>query len=305
MNDSDSIVESWDGVSEFVAVVETGSFVHAAERLGVSTAHVSRAVAGLEKRLNNRLLYRSTRRISLTDLGKSFFEDCRRLVSERSRIFADAMRGSEPSGHLNITCPLGYGERFVAPVLGDFLELHQDVSINVTLTNDVVDLVEKGFEIAIRAIRMTDSRHVQTKIDTRIIHLCATPEYLSTHGEPRHVKDLASHRCLIGVDKRWALQVDGRKVMIRPKGRWQCNNGSVALDAALRGMGICRLPDFYVEEYLATGQLVSLLPECRPDDEHIWAIYPQKDYVNPLVRAVIDYLRVNIPLHRRQQRRTP
>jgi DNA-binding transcriptional LysR family regulator len=298
-------VHDWDGIDELLAIAETGSFVHAAERLRVSTSQVSRALARLEDRLDARLLYRNTRRVSLTQLGHLFVDRCRGVVQERNNIFAELGIGDNVPVRLRMTCPPGYGERFVMPLMARFLGENPRASISVELTNRVVDLIRDGFDLAIRGKLLSDldSGLIQTKLDSRMLYLCASAGYVEAHGAPQTVDDLAGHQCLLGAADHWSFRIGKRNVSFRPKGRWHCNHGSAVLDAALEGLGICRLPDFYVEEHIAGGALVSLLPEFQPPDEGMWAVYPQRHHVVPVVRRMIDFLRENISRSRGTMRR--
>jgi DNA-binding transcriptional LysR family regulator len=289
-------VHDWDGIDELIAVAETGSFVNAAERLRVSTSQISRAVARLENRLEARLLYRNTRQVNLTQMGRLFVDRCRSVVQERNNIFAELGISTNIPVRLRMTCPPGYGERFVMPLMARFLAENQHASISVELSNRVINLVREGFDLAIRGTRLSgfDSGLIQTKLDSRILYLCASPGYVEANGAPQTLADLDAHHCLLGAAEQWSFRSGKKIVSLRPKGRWHCNSGLAVVHAALQGLGICRLPDFYVEEHLASGALIALLPEHQPPDEGIWAVYPQRQHVVPIVRRMIDFLRENL-----------
>ncbi|MBP2232902.1 DNA-binding transcriptional LysR family regulator [Azospirillum agricola] len=286
----------WDGIDEFVAVAETGGFTRAAERLRLSSSHVSRSVARLEDRLQARLFYRTTRKVSLTESGRAFLARCQRLAEERDEAFLAVgdLQGDGPGeakGLLRMTCATAYGERFVVPLVNELLERHPRLSVEIELTNRTLDLVQEGYDLAIRLGRLNESSLVATRIAPRAMHLCAAPAYLERHGIPDSLGALAGHQCLIGTSDGWLFDEGGRDWLFRPRGRWRCNSGVAVLDAALRGFGLCQLPDYYVKEPVAEGRLVPLLERHRPPNTAVWAVYPQKRHVPPKVHAAIRHLR--------------
>ncbi|OYQ35610.1 LysR family transcriptional regulator [Niveispirillum lacus] len=287
---------SWDGIDSFIAVCETESFSAAATRLGVSTSHVSREVARLEDRLQVRLLYRTTRRVSVTDAGRTFLERCRRLVEEREEAFAAVSESDgAPRGHLRLTCSIAYGERFIVPLVNRFLLSHPQLSVSIDLTNRLVDLVGEGFDLAVRTgASLNDSRLIAVQLTSRRRYLCAAPAYLEQVGAPVSLDDLARHECLTGTAELWHFDDHGQQVSFRPAGNWRCNSGFAVLDAARQGLGLCQLPDFYVETDLAAGTLVSLLDQHRPPDEGIWAVYPHRRHLSPKVSLLVDYLKHHV-----------
>jgi DNA-binding transcriptional LysR family regulator len=289
-------MSGWDGIDEFVAVADAGSFSRAAERLRVSSSHVSRSVARLEDRLQARLFYRTTRKVSLTESGRTFLDRCRRLGEERDDAFLaiGALQGDVAGmvkGLLRMTCATAYGERFVVPLVNDLMELHPQLSVEIELTNRLQDLVHEGFDLAIRLGRLTDSSLVATRVAPRTMYLCASPRYLEQHGAPESLAALSQHQCVAGTANSWIFDDGGREWEFRPRGRWRCNNGYSVLDATLRGFGICQLPDYYVKMPIAEGRLISLLERhCSPHNA-VWAVYPQRRYVPPKVHAVINHLK--------------
>jgi len=289
-------MQPWDGIEEFIATAETESFSRAAARLGVSTSHISREVARLEDRLSVRLLYRTTRRVSLTDAGRLFLERCRRLVEEREEMFAAVSeQDGTARGHLRLTCSIAYGERFIVPLVNRFLADHPQMSISIDLTNRVVDLVGEGVDLAVRiGASLGDSRLIAVRLAERERYLCAAPAYLAAHGVPAALDDLARHACLIGTAEFWQFQAGGRLVEFKPRGAWRCNSGFAVLDAARQGLGLCQLPDFYVERDLASGALVNLLEAHRPPAEGIWAVYPHRRHLSPKVARLVDYLKAHV-----------
>lgn len=282
----------WEGLDEFVAVAETGQFTAAAERLGVSSSHVSRQIARLEERLQTRLLYRSTRRVSLSEAGQTFLQHCQRLQDAREEALrAVSDLSAEPKGLLRMTCAVAYGERFVAPLVNAFMAEHRQLRVEIELSNRQLDLLHEGFDLAIRLGRLSDSRLVATRIAPRVMYLCATPEYLYRHGAPQSLAELVQHNCLIGSSDIWTFLEGGRETHHRVQGNWRCNSGQAVLDAALRSFGLCQLPDYYVLEHLRRGQLVSLLEQHQPPNTAVWALYPQQRHLSPKVRQLVDYLK--------------
>ncbi|MBT2186031.1 LysR family transcriptional regulator [Sphingobium nicotianae] len=281
----------WDGIDEAVAVADAGSFVGASKRLSVSTSHVSRAIADLEYRLNVQLFVRTTRAVRPTNTGLRLLEQFRRLVGERDEVMSMVRTDGEPQGMLRVTCSATLGERYVAPILQEFVKRYPKVSIDLDLSNRVVDLVAEGFDLAIRTGALGDSRLARVQIGTRRLRTCADPEYLATYGIPQTIDDLANHRCLQASADTWHFRVNGAIERYRPRASWRCNNGAAVADAAIAGLGICQLPEFYFLAALETGQLQPVLDEFRDDEEPVWAVYPQQRHILPKVRMLIDVLR--------------
>lgn len=289
------MVSRWEGLDEFVAVAECASFQRAAERLRLSSSQVSRQVARLEERLQARLFYRTTRRVSLTEAGHTFLARCQRLIEERDEAFhAIGDLHATPSGLLRMTCAVAYGERFIVPLVNDFMVRHPQLRVDIELSNRTLDLVQEGYDLAIRLGRLVDSRLVATRIAPRAMYLCGAPAYLERYGRPHSLSELSRHNCLIGTSDTWFFQQEGREYLFKPSGNWRCNSGEAVLNAALRGFGLCQLPDYYVREALQQGSLVSLLPANQPPNTAVWAVYPQRRFPLPKVRLLIEALKEGI-----------
>lgn len=285
----------WEGLDEFVAVAECGQFTAAAERLGLSSSQVSRQIARLEERLHTRLFYRTTRKVALTEAGQTFLQHCQRLQDAREEALnAIGDLGSEPKGLLRMTCAVAYGERFIVPLVTTFMARHPRLSVEIELSNRTLDLVQDGFDIAIRLGRLQDSRMLATRLAPRRMYLCASADYLQRYGRPHSLSELARHNCLIGSSDVWSFQLEGREASQRINGNWRCNSGQAVLDAALAGLGLCQLPDYYVLEHLRSGALVSLLDNHQPPNTAVWALYPQQRHLSPKVRQLIDALRYGL-----------
>lgn len=282
---------SWEGMQEFAAVADSGSFTRAARRLGISIAQVSRQVGQLEERLGARLLYRTTRQLSLTEAGELYLTHCRQLLES----LADAEQAvsqlqAEPQGQLKLTAPLAYGHSHIAPLVLEFMQRYPLLEVSLDLSNQVQDLVHDGYDLAIRIGRLTDSSLMARKLGQRRHHVCASPDYLARHGAPRRPQELLQHQCLQIGNDGWHLQVNGRRQTFRVQGRMRCSTAAPLAEAAMRGMGLAQLPDYYVAAYLENGALVEVLADYAEPEEGIWALYPHNRQLSPKVRLLVDFL---------------
>ncbi len=284
----------WDGIEEFVAVAQHESFKQAAEALGQSTSHISRAVMRLEERLDAPLFFRTTRKVTLTDTGRTLFGHCAQLVQDRDETFALLGGEGEPQGELRITCAVALGERFLTPIVRGFMQDYPKLSVFVDLSNRQKDLVAEGYDLAIRTGEMEDSRLIRTLLTHRTWRVCASRDYVSAHGLPETLDDLEHHECVIGSASDWTFQEDGLVRSVRPKGRLRCNSGSSVLDAVLAGVGLCQLPDFYVRDGIARGRLLPALDAFQPPPEPIWAVYPHRRHLQPKVYMLVEQLKAEL-----------
>ena len=281
----------WDGINEFVCVVETESFTAAAKRLEVSVAHISRQVNQLEDRLGAKLLYRTTRKLRLTEVGEVYYQHARKILDDMQAAERAVMEmEGKPTGKLRITAPVYYGEYFLAPLVNDFLLQYPQLDLELKLTNETVDLVKEGYDLAIRLGTLDSSSLMCRKLARRTQYLCASPAYLTTHSTPQTLADLANHRCLGGSLDHWRFLENGKLRNWRVGSAWSCNSGLALKDAALKGLGIVQLPDYYVQGALAQGSLVSLLESHRLPDDGVWVVYPQNRHLSPKVRLLVDFL---------------
>jgi len=288
-------MDGWDGIEEFVAVARTGSFIAGAAALGVSRTHMSRAVARLEDRLGAQLLHRTTRRVILSPTGRTFLDHCVRLVRERDEAVALMRDQGEPRGDLRITCCLALGERFIAPIARRFAKQHRQLTVYLDVTDRLVDLVAESYDLGIRTGLLQSSNLIAAKIGSRQSRTCAAPAYLESRGRPGKITDLDGHDCLIGTTPQWLFSEKGDEILYRPRPVWSCNNGHAVLEAALDGMGICQLPDFYLNDALQSGQLAPILEEFAPPEEPIWAVYPDKRHRSPKVQRFVSALKDKLP----------
>ncbi len=281
----------WEGVSEFVAVAEAESFTAAAKRLGISTAQVSRQVSALESRLSTKLFYRTTRKVSVTEAGQTYYQHCRQVLDgleEAERAMTNLQR--VPRGKLRLTAPVTYGEKVIAPLVNNFVLRYPELDVQMNLTNQQLDLVAGGYDLAVRLGKLEDSTMMAKRLSSRTLYVCASPEYLSAHGVPHSLSELEQHNCLQGNLDYWRFQEMGKPQNVRIKGNIRCDSGWALLDAALKGIGIVQLPDYYVQPSLASGVLVSLLEYYQEADDGIWAVYPHNRHLSPKVRMLLDYL---------------
>lgn len=272
----------WDGIHEFINVVETESFTAAAKRMDVSVAHISRHINQLEDRLGTKLLYRTTRKLRLTEVGQVYYQHARKALFDLQEAEQAVMAlEGRPIGKLRLTAPVYYGEYFLAPLVNDFLRQYPDLHLELRLTNQTIDLVKEGYDLAIRLGTLDSSSLMCRKLARRTQYLCASPDYLARYGTPQTIDDLAAHRCLGGSIDHWRFIDDGKTRNWRVGSAWSCNSGLALRDAALKGLGVVQLPDYYVEAALQDGTLQSLLEPYRLPDDGIWVVYPNNRHCRP------------------------
>jgi DNA-binding transcriptional LysR family regulator len=285
------MVKGWDGIEEAVAVDTAGTFAGAARSLNVSTSHISRAVARLEATLQVQIFNRTTRRVVATEEGRLLLDQFRRVIDDRDQAFASVAVDGEPQGELKLTCSIALGDRFVVPIVRQFATDYPNVSVTIDLTNRIVDLIAEGYDIAVRTGGLHDSSFIATRIGSRRLQVCAAPSYLAGRPILNEIADLDLHSCLLGTNPNWGFAVDGAEVVRRVRGRWHCNSGESTVEAAIAGMGVCQLPDFYVRTPIKDGSLVALLEDFEPSAQPIWAVYPQRRHLLPKVRVLVDRLK--------------
>ena len=280
----------------FVQVVESGSFARAADRLGLSTSACSRHVADLESHLGGRLLNRTTRKLSLTESGRAFHERTLQLLDDLDEAEQFVAQSAQvPRGTLRVTCSTNFGTSHLAPAIAAFMALHPAVSFDVSLSDRIVDIVEEGFDLAVRIGSLGSQNHVARKLgDSRMV-ACASPCYLATHGTPQIPADLATHNCFtyeyVATPDLWTFRTsDGQAVSVRVRGNLHANNGDLLVEAAAQGAGIAWEPGFIVGPHLKSGRLVPVLPDFVSPSLDIWAVYPSRRHLSAKVRAFIDFL---------------
>lgn len=281
----------------FMAVADAGSFVSGGKAMGLSRSAAGKAIARLEDRLGTRLLNRTTRSLSLTDEGQAFYESGLEILAsvERAEASAAGERGT-PRGVLRLTVPDGFGRAAVLPAAAKYLKAWPDVQVEMSFTDRLADIVEEGFDLAIRiGVTAPDTRLVSRTVTTFRAVLCAAPEYLAASGTPQEAADLAAHDCLIftssGQRQGWRLRgADGIWFRAQGRSRLRLDNGEAIRDAALAGLGIAFLPDFMVAGDIESGRLVQVLPGLAADGVPVVTLYPSKRLLEPRVRRFIDLM---------------
>jgi DNA-binding transcriptional LysR family regulator len=282
-------------MAAFLRTAEAQSFTAAAQRLGLSKSMVSQRVADLEQRLGVRLLNRTTRRLSLTEAGQAFLEGCGRALREVEEAEEAAGRhGNALRGTLRIAAPLSFALLHLRPAMLDFMTAHPQLEVYLDMDDRVVDLIQGGYDMALRIGRLPDSSLIARRLAPIRTVVCASPAYLAAHGRPLHPTELSTHECLIYTgtarSDHWSFRIDGRWVAIAVRGRLQANNGDLLLSAAIAGYGIVLLPSFIVGAALERGDLVCLLDSFAAPDAAIHAVYPPSRRIPQRVRAFSDFL---------------
>lgn len=289
-------MDRFQSIAAFVSVIENGSFARAAEKLGQSVSAVSRRVAELEEHLDARLLNRTTRRLSLTETGRAFHERAVQLLADLEEAEQGASAGGvTPRGTLKLTAPITYGIRVLAPIVAAFAAKYDQVRVDVDLSDRVVDLVDEGFDLAVRIGEIRSQFLVARRIGATSLVCCAAPSYLERHGTPRTPDDLARHSCLTyeyaATRHQWRfIGADGGDKVVRIGGPLHANNGRMLGALAVEGAGIVCEPDFILAPDLERGALVPILTDWTLPSIAIHAAYPSRRHLSAKVRAFVDFL---------------
>jgi DNA-binding transcriptional LysR family regulator len=288
-------MDTLSGFTVFTKVVETGGFSAAARELNMSKSAVSKHIAKLEDRLGVRLLNRTTRKLSPTEVGTDFYERALRIVQdvEETEQAVSALH-TEPRGTLRLNVPMSFGYLHVAPLLADFTARYPDINIDMDLNDRVVDLLDEGYDIAVRIARLPDSTLIARKLAPFRLVLCASPDYLQQHGAPKTPADLKDHNCLMYSyllnQNEWSFQGPDGEISVKVSGNIRANNGDALRAAAREGAGLLLSPTFIVNEDLRNGRLKTVMTEFMKTDLAIYAVYPHNRYVSAKVRAFVDFL---------------
>ncbi|ABC21842.1 LysR family transcriptional regulator [Rhodospirillum rubrum F11] len=282
----------------FTKVAELGSFSRAAERLGLSRSVVSKYVSALEDRLGARLVNRTTRRLSLTEVGEVYLLRCQAILAdlEEAEQAAGALHGAA-RGTLRINAPMSFGFRHLAAAIPPFLAHHPGLGVDMTLDDRFVDLLDAGFDVAVRIGSLPDSSLIAVRLAPLHIVVCASPEYIKAQGAPERPEDLTGHNCLIYSLQRFGDLYPlvhaggGEQVSVPVHGRFRANNGDALRAAAVAGGGVMISPTFLCGDDLRAGRLVRLLPEWTGPEQGINAVYPHNRHVSAKVRAFVDHLK--------------
>ncbi|MFZ5457010.1 MAG: LysR family transcriptional regulator [Pseudomonadota bacterium] len=279
----------------FVSTVDAQSFTAAADRLGLSKQLISRRIMALEERLGARLLVRTTRRLSITDTGRGFYERAVKIlqdVDEAEQLVAN--QNAAPRGTLRLSAPMSFGTLHLGPAIARFMATWPEVTMELDLSDRFVDVVGEGYDMAVRIGQLDDSSLIARAIAPTQLVACASPAYLEQHGRPQTPAELKDHQCLLYGHSRsveWPFLDKGRPFALPVSGRLRANNGELACDAAIAGLGVVLLPTFIVGEALRAGSLVSVLDEYAPAPLTIYAVYPQHRQQSRTVKVFTEFLR--------------
>ncbi len=287
-------------MSVFVRVVEARSFTGAARKLSTTTSAVSKRVAQLEDRLGVRLLERTTRKVALTEAGTTFYDRCVRILAEvEDAELAVTSLSGEPRGTLRVSAPVIFGEMHVAPLVPDFLARHPHVSLDLSLSDRFVSLLDEGFDLAIRIGQLGDSSLVARRLGRVRVLVCASPSYLAKRGTPKVPMDLVSHNCLryslVTSNREWSFRTASGHVSVPVTGNFLSNHGGAMGEAALAGLGIARLPDFIVAAAVKRGALKTVLDDCPSSDGGVFAVHPAGRHPPPKITAFVGFLADRLP----------
>jgi len=289
--------DTLQGILPFAHAVEAGSFTLAGQRLGVTTSAVGKSIAQLERRLGVRLLNRSTRSLSLTSDGETYYKACAAALTEIDAAQALlAAHRQVPSGKLRVDLPLAFGRRCVAPVLFELISRHSQLAVEVGFNDRRVNLIEEGVDLAVRIGGLGDSTGlVARRLFVQRSTLCATPGYLERHGRPANIEELTQHAAIVygrdGSMSPWRLRhPNGSVVEINPPARIVLGHGEPLLDAVLAGLGIAYLPTWAIADHLRRGEIALVWPQYFIENQPVHALWPKTRTPTPKVRVVVDAL---------------
>lgn len=286
-----STIGRWDGIDEFVQSVVTGSFTAAADKLGVSKSYVSKQVGRLEDRLDARLLQRSTRQLTLTDVGEVFYRECMSISQQYEDLeTVVAELQNRPKGTLKIAINSRFGVQYMAGAIASFARLYPDISIQVHSSFRDVDLIGERFDLAIRYGDLEDSSLVARKLGGYTMSLYASPAYWEEHGMPMEIEDLKNQNALCPPDRTWYFSSSNNAYKLRVRGNWVSEDGATLAAAAREGLGIAQLPDFYVKDTVKAEELQRLPVSWNFYYRSAWAVYSGNQHLSAKVRFFVDFL---------------
>lgn len=288
-------MDTVDTMRAFLAVAQEGSFTAAGKRLGISTRLVSKYVAQLESRLSTQLFNRTTRSVSLTDVGVAYLKRCRPIIEQIDELDDLVQeRQSALSGPIRITAPTGFGSNNLTQVLAPFMQAHPKVDIELKLSDYRVALVEEGFDLAVRVGMLRDSTLIAKKLADMPLIVCASPDYLTERGRPGDPMALATHKCLIDENPvnatAWRFRTGPRDFVVKVAGAFHANAPAAIANMAIAGLGIARCPHYAVASYLENGSLEQLFAEYETENFGLYALYPPNRHLTARVRALIDHM---------------
>jgi DNA-binding transcriptional LysR family regulator len=294
---TDPFASSYAGVVSFLAVANEGSFARAGDRLGIGRSSVSRNVQKLEAQLDVRLFLRTTRNTTLTREGELFYENCQPGIERIAQALDDMreLRNGPPRGHLRIVSTPGFGRKVVAPLLRGFHTHYPAISLELLLNDRPPEFTTDRVDVSFRDGRMEDSAIVARQLIPMQMIVCASPAYAGVHGLPRHVDELADHRCInfrtaSGRTREWEFKVDGLRQRRQPVAQHTFNDTDLIVQAVLHGLGIAQLPAHQVRDLLGDGQLVGCLAQHAPDDSGHYICYLSRKQLPARIRVFVDYM---------------
>ena len=279
----------------YCSVVENDSLAGAARTLNISPSVVSKQLSALEDRLGVRLLNRTTRRVSVTEVGTAYYDRCKRIIADVDEAEVAVSRShSQPRGMLRITAPSTFAHRHVTPHLPKFIDRYPEVELQVQVNDRIVDLVDDGIDLAIRIAQLKDSSLIARRLASNHRSIVATPEYLRTWGIPERPEDFLQHALITWLPGNlindWHFVIDGKEQVIRTKGTISMNNGDSILSTVLAGGGLAMMNAFMTGEYVQDGRLLAVMEDYVREDVPIYAVYPSSRHLSPKVRAFVDFL---------------
>ncbi|MES0882570.1 LysR family transcriptional regulator [Roseibium sp. SCP14] len=288
-----------DCMKAFAAVVETGSFTKAGERLDTSKTLASKKVQALENHLGTRLLHRTTRSVSLTESGRIYHDRCVQLLDDLEELEGLMQNQvATPRGRLSVTAPTTFGEMYLAPCMPEFRRRYPEVSVDLSLTDRHVDLVEEGFDVAVRIADLPSSSLIARKLAPTAVHICATPDYLARSSIPEHPRDLTSHQCIVDTNFKsgtsWPFHENGQKFSVLINGALSVNSARAVREFVLADAGLALCPGYTVHEEISSGALVPVLTEFNAFEIGVHAVFNSKRNLTPKVRAFVDFLAVEM-----------
>lgn len=282
---------SFEGLEAFVAVAEQQGFSAAARHLGVSTSHISRLIAKLEAKLGVALVARTTRKVRLTQAGELYYQRCRELLHGIEEINAKiSSKHLELGGTLRVSAAGGFAERFIAPALIDFANLHPGLNIEMDFNSRMVNFVEEGIDFSIRYGKLTHAGLVARKLLSRHLMAAASPSYLEKRGRPKHPDQLKQHMCLIANSDVWRFEVDGETQWVKVAGNWRSNNSNAIVHACCAGLGIAYMPRSSFGTAVSDGSLEPVLAPYWTRNISTWIVYSNKKYLPLRAKLAIEYL---------------
>lgn len=286
-----------DGIAIFVQVVQSKSFVNAAEKLNHSTSYISKEVSKLETRLGVRLLHRTTRTLSLTSEGEVYYQQCQQIIEDALHV-ENSISGRQqiPQGRLKLSCPVGIGVSRIRPILAEFLAKYPKITLDIDLNDHKVDLVADGFDIVIRAaVQLEDSSLISRRFMNSTSLTLASPAYLKTHGTPKHPDELVNHHMIsyrnLKNPEVWQYRTNkGLKIQTQVHSRVLCNNSEMMISLCLAGQGIIRMPLFNLREEVKAGKLVPLFEDLMPINIGVYLVYPSRKNMPAKLKCFIDFI---------------